>query len=130
MSSGKRLHASRLVLNEIIYTKRLQRSAVFFKLSGAVAIHIHHQLSIMGNIRDREIACSASDLQGLNFESCVISLISPPSGGSPGPIWPVCAQKWPNARFISFIYTINNAQKKQEQCKSQAVLVKWPILIA
>ena len=29
------------------------------------------KLSIVGNIRDREVACSASVLQGLNFESCV-----------------------------------------------------------
>ena len=29
------------------------------------------ELSIVGSLRDREIACSASDLQGLNFESCV-----------------------------------------------------------
>ena len=29
------------------------------------------KLSIVGSLRDREVACSASDLQGLNFESCV-----------------------------------------------------------
>ena len=29
------------------------------------------KLSIVGSFRDREAACSASDLQGLNFESCV-----------------------------------------------------------
>ena len=26
------------------------------------------KLSIVGSLRDREVACSASDLQGLNFE--------------------------------------------------------------
>ena len=26
----------------------------------------------------------------------------PSSGGSPYPVWPVCAQKCPKARFISF----------------------------
>ena len=31
------------------------------------------------------------------------SVISPSSRGSPGPIKPVCAQKWPKARFISFL---------------------------
>ena len=42
------------------------------------------------------------------FESCVwrtahvISIISPPSGGCPGPVQPICAQRWPKARFISF----------------------------
>ena len=45
------------------------------------------KLSIVGSIRDREVSCSASDLQGLNFESCVEgSVISPSSGSSPGPI--------------------------------------------
>ena len=29
------------------------------------------KLSIVGSLRGREVACSASDLQGLNFESCV-----------------------------------------------------------
>ena len=29
------------------------------------------KLSIVGGLRDREVACLASDLQGLNFESCV-----------------------------------------------------------
>ena len=30
----------------------------------------------MGSLRDREVACSASDLQGLNFESCVWRTVS------------------------------------------------------
>ena len=29
------------------------------------------KLSIVGSLHDREVACSASDLQGLNFESCL-----------------------------------------------------------
>ena len=29
------------------------------------------KLSIVGSVRDREVACSASDRQGSNFESCV-----------------------------------------------------------
>ena len=49
------------------------------------------KLSIVGSLRDREVACSASDLQGSNFEflcldGSVIRLISPSSGGSPGPV--------------------------------------------
>ena len=30
--------------------------------------HPLEKLSIVGNLRDREVACSASDLQGFNFE--------------------------------------------------------------
>ena len=32
--------------------------------------------SIVGSLRDRELACSASDRQGLNFESCVWRTVS------------------------------------------------------
>ena len=42
----------------------------------------------VGSLRDRELACSASDRQGSHFESFVwISFISPSSGGFPGPFW-------------------------------------------
>ena len=43
--------------------------------------HPRVKLSIVGSLRDREIACLASHLEG-----SVISLISSSSGGSPGPI--------------------------------------------
>ena len=38
----------------------------------------------------------------LCLEDSVISIISPSSRGSPGPVQPICAQRWPKARFISF----------------------------
>ena len=34
------------------------------------------KLSIMGSLRDREVACSASDRQGSNFESCAWRTVS------------------------------------------------------
>ena len=34
------------------------------------------KLSIVGSLSDREVACSASDPQGLNFESCVWRAVS------------------------------------------------------
>ena len=33
--------------------------------------HPREKLSIVGSLRDREVASSASDRQGSNFESCV-----------------------------------------------------------
>ena len=54
--------------------------------------HPHVKFSTVGSLRDREVACSASDRQGSNFESCVwshvsvMSIISPSSGGSHGPV--------------------------------------------
>ena len=37
--------------------------------------HPRVKISIVGSLRDREVACSASD-QGLNFESCVWRTVS------------------------------------------------------
>ena len=41
------------------------------------------KLSIVGNLRDREIMCSASDRQGLNFKSCVWRAVSSHSSHRP-----------------------------------------------
>ena len=41
------------------------------------------ELSIVESLRDREVACSASDLQGLNFESCVWRAVSSHSSHNP-----------------------------------------------
>ena len=38
--------------------------------------HPRVKVSIVGNLRDREVACSASDRQGSNFESCVWRTVS------------------------------------------------------
>ena len=47
-------------------------------------------VNIVGSLREREVACSASDHQGSNFEFCVwgsvISFISTSSGGFPSPL--------------------------------------------
>ena len=53
--------------------------------------HPRVKVSIVGSLRDREVACSASDRQDSNFESCVWRKVSS-----------ICAQRWPKARFISF----------------------------
>ena len=39
--------------------------------------------SIAGSLRDREVACSASDRQGSNFESCVWRTVSSQSSHHP-----------------------------------------------
>ena len=45
--------------------------------------HPRVQVSIVGSLRDREVACSASDRQGLNFESCVWRTMSSQSSHHP-----------------------------------------------
>ena len=41
------------------------------------------KLSIVGSLRDREVGCSASDCQGLNFEFCVWRAVSSHSSHHP-----------------------------------------------
>ena len=60
-----------------------------FKETKMFLPHPRVKVSIVGSLRDREVACSASDRQGfriLCLEDSVISIISPSSGGSPGPV--------------------------------------------
>ena len=70
--------------------------------------HPRVKLSNVGSLRDREVACSASDRQGSNFESCVWRTVSSHSSHHPQEVilaqfsLYTCAQRWPKARFISF----------------------------
>ena len=45
--------------------------------------HPRLKVSIVGSLRDREVACSASDRQGSNFESCVWRTVSSQSSHHP-----------------------------------------------
>ena len=45
--------------------------------------HPRVKVSIVGSLRDREIACSASDSQGSNFEFCVWRTVSSQSSHHP-----------------------------------------------
>ena len=45
--------------------------------------HPHVTVSSVGSLRDREVACSASDRQGWNFASCVLRIVSSQSSHHP-----------------------------------------------
>ena len=45
--------------------------------------HPRVKVSIVGSLRDQEVACSASDRQGTNFESCVWRTVSSQSSHQP-----------------------------------------------
>ena len=45
--------------------------------------HPRVKVSIVGSLRDREVACSVSDRQGSNFESCVWWTVSSQSSHHP-----------------------------------------------
>ena len=71
--------------------------------------HPRVKLSIVGGLRDREVACSASDRQGTNFESCVWRTVSSHSFRHPQDVllaqFSLFVHRWPEARFISFSFT-------------------------
>ena len=55
---------------------------------------------------------SGLEFRILCLEDVVISFISPSSGGSPGPVLPICGQKWHKARFIP------SRQPASQKCNS------------
>ena len=57
-------------------SRRFQRNKIVFP-------HPRVKVSIVGSLRDREVACSASDRQGSNFESCVWRTVSSQSSHHP-----------------------------------------------
>ena len=59
-------------------------SALKRDVSGSEALpHPRVKVSIVGSLRDREVACLASDRQGSNFESCVWRTVSSQSSHHP-----------------------------------------------
>ena len=62
--------------------------------------HPRVKVSIVGSLRDREVACSASDRQGTNFESCVWRTVSSQSSHHPQEV--LLAEFSLYVHFISF----------------------------
>ena len=58
--------------------------------------HPRVRVSNVGSLRDREVACSASDRQGSNFESCVWRTVSSQSSHHP--------QEVPLAQFSLYVH--------------------------
>ena len=97
------------------------------------------KVSIVGSLRDREVACSASDRQGSNFEFCVWRTLSSQSYHHPQEVllaqFSLYVHRWPKARFISFLlsletwYFISKARRSVAKlCVLQTLLVLWFIL--
>ena len=78
--------------------------------------HPRVKVNIVGSLRDREVACSASDCQGSNFESCVWRTVSSQSSHHPQEV--LLAQfslyvhkgglKPDSFHFIHFLCTVDN----------------------
>ena len=81
--------------------------------------HPRVKVSIVGSLRDREVACSASDRQGSNFESCVWRTVSSQSSHHPQEVllaqFSLYVHKGglkPDSFHFIFIGTINSASLK------------------
>ena len=61
---------------------RFPVSAVFYRNKNVLP-HPHVKLIIVESLRDREVACSASDRQSANFEFCVWRTVSSHSSHHP-----------------------------------------------
>ena len=59
-----------------------------FKETKMFLPHPRGKVSIVGSLLDREVACSASDRQGSNFESCVWRTVSSHSSHHPQEVLP------------------------------------------
>ena len=80
MGGGPRLVASPAAFHE--FGVRYPVSAVWKKQKMFLP-HPRVKASIVGSLRNREVACSASDRQGSNFESCVWRTVSSHSSHHP-----------------------------------------------
>ena len=65
------------------YTSADHQTAPGLKKTKMFLPHPRVKVSIVGSLRDREVACSASDHQGFNFESCVWRTVSSQSSHHP-----------------------------------------------
>ena len=69
----------RVVVSTAAFHARVRGSAPGLgglKETKKIIPHPRVKVSIVGSLRDREVACSASDRQGSNFESCVWRTVS------------------------------------------------------
>ena len=76
----------RVVLSTAAFHARVRGSVpglVGLKETKMFLPHPRVKVSIVGSLHDREVACSASDRQGSNFESCVWRTVSSQSSHHP-----------------------------------------------
>ena len=67
----------------VVSTAAFHASVRGLKETKLFLTHPRVKVSIVGSLRDREVACSASDRQGSNFKSCVWRTVSSQSSHHP-----------------------------------------------
>ena len=76
----------RIVVSTAAFHARVRGSAPGLGGLKETKMYLPHprvKVSIVGSLRDREVACSASDRQGSNFKSCVWRTVSSHSSHHP-----------------------------------------------
>ena len=73
----------RVVVSTVAFHARVRGSVPGLKETKMFLPHPRVKVSIAGSLRDREVACSASDRQGSNLESCVWRTVSSQSSHHP-----------------------------------------------
>ena len=76
----------RVVVSTAAFQARVRGSVPGFGGLKETKLFLPHprvKVSIVGSLRDREVACSVSDRQGSNFESCVWRTVSSQSSHHP-----------------------------------------------
>ena len=73
----------RLTNSPVLHLSPLRTPLILCGVFIEVSLFLPSQVSIVGSLRDREVACSASDRQGSNFESCVWRTVSSQSSHHP-----------------------------------------------
>ena len=84
--SGHRMETHLFTFNSFLQTSRVRGSVPGLGGLKETKLFLPHprvKVSIVGSLRDREVACSASDRQGSNFESCVWRTVSSQSSHHP-----------------------------------------------
>ena len=76
LGGGPRVVVSTAAFHASSQSRRFERNKKFLP-------HPRVKVSIVGSLLDREVACSASDRQGSNFESCVWRTVSSQSSHHP-----------------------------------------------
>ena len=84
--SGSEGGGPRVVVSTVAFHARVRGSVPGLGGLKETKLFLPHpcvKVSIVGSLRDREVACSASDRQGSNFESCVWRTVSSQSSHHP-----------------------------------------------
>ena len=93
--------------------------------------HPRVKVSIVGSLRDREVACSASDRQGSNFEFCVWRTVSSQSSHHPQEVLLAQFSLYVHKGGLkpdSFHFVSTNRRHQRKQKKDKYIMTQYQIV--